>query len=172
MGTQFWRQPAKRLDREFRAMGARRVEKTSVGVAYEFEDGSRRMVPANINAPRAREILSEAQRRYGARPSDPLGDVTRRKGHPTVDLSKITATAHAQERLALMRDQDDLTYREILVALRAPSRVLWSDRHGSWLWVGDRVCVAASVTEDGTTIIRTLLWTSQELWEANPRPGA
>lgn len=170
MGSEFFRQPAKRLDREFRSMGASRVESTSRNVVYRFPDGARVLVPTNIAPGNARAMLNDMQRRYGAPDRDPLGHTERRHGAPDIDLNRLTASKHAMERFDLMRNQAGLTYQEMVMALRVPQRVLWSLVHERWLWVGDRIAVAAEVSDRGEAVICTVLWTSRELWAQNPRP--
>lgn len=170
MGSEYFKHPAKRLDREFRAMGAVRVQRTSATVAYRFPDGARREVPTNITAGKARLMLQSMQDRYGATNIDPLGFTERRPGAPVIDLERLSTSEHARERFDLMRRQAGLTFQEVLIALRAPARVLWATNHAAWLFVGDRIAVATHVDVEGHACIRTVLWTSQELWDQNPRP--
>jgi hypothetical protein len=170
MGSAFWAQPAKRIDREFRDMGARRVERTSREVAYMFPDDVRVIVPTNINPGKARELLGNYQRRYGRKPDNPLVDAVPKSGAPVIDLTRMIATKHAMERFDLMRAQAGITYRDLLEALRIPERVLWNERHDTWLWVRDRIAVVAGVGPNGTATVTTILWAQQELWDQNPRP--
>lgn len=170
MGSEFWKQPAKRLDREFRAMGATRVDRSSHAVSYRFSDGARREVPSNIGPANARSFLSDMQRIYGGHVRDPLGMTERRPGIPDIDLTRLVASNHAQVRLTQMSHQAGLQMAEVLLALRIPHRVLWSSMHDSWLWVGERIAVAVSVDQTGFATVRTILWTQQEMWDANPRP--
>ncbi len=169
MGSEFFKHPAKRLDKEFRAMGARRKRESSGATAYIFPDGGQLLVLRNIGPARARIMLNNAQQRYGP-VRDPLGRTEKRSGAPTIDFDRLQASRHALERLALMQGQADLSYPELLHALRIPERVLWSPDHGAWLWVGARVAIAMSFTPEGVAVIRTLLWTTRELWDKNPRP--
>lgn len=170
MGSAFWAQPAKRLDRELRDLGARRVEKTPDWVAYRMPDDARVTVPKNIGPGAARAMFARLQRAYDGCSADPLRGATRRPGAPTIDLSRLVASKHAQIRFDLMRNQASLSYTEVLDALRIPERVLWSEPHDTWLWVRGRIAVAAGVDSTGAATIVTLLWTTQELWDANPRP--
>ncbi len=170
MGSEFWKQPAKRLDREFRSMGAARIQRTSAYVAYRFPDGARREVRTNIGPANARALLADIQAIYGGRARDPLGMTEKRHGAPDIDLTRLVASNHAQIRLTQMSHQAGLQMTEVLHALRIPNRVLWSEIHDSWLWVGERIAVAVSVDILGHATVRTILWTQQELWDANPRP--
>lgn len=170
MGSEFWKQPAKRLDREFRSMGAARCDRTSQNVSYRFPDGARFLIPSNIGAGSARALLHQLQGTYGYGGNDPLDQAVKRPGAPVIDLKRLTASNHAQIRLAQMQKQAGVAMTEVLHALRIPDRVLWSEQHDSWLWVGERIAVAASVDVLGYAVVRTILWTQQELWDANPRP--
>lgn len=171
MGSEFWKQPAKRLDREFRGMGAVRSGRNAHAVRYRFPDGAQREVPSGIRPASARTLLGDMQRKYGTgRIRDPLGGAVKRAGAPVIDLDKLVASGHAQIRFGQMEKQAGVVMSEVLHALRIPNRVLWSEPHGSWLWVGERIAVAASVGDTGVATVRTILWTQQELWDANPRP--
>ena len=87
-----------------------------------------------------------------------------------IDPGRLEVTDHAAERIRLMQGQEGRMRREdISAALMRPEQVRWSDEHGSWVWVGERVAVAATVT-DGATTIRTVMWATEELWAENPRP--
>lgn len=169
MGSEYFKQPAKRLDREFRAMGARRGDRTPNANTYMFPDGAVLFVPRNVGPGGARAMLQRAREKYGSSPLDPLSMAVHRPGAPTIDLNRMIATQHAMERFDLMRAQANLTYTELLEALRIPERVLWSERHGRWLWVRGRIAVVAGV-HDGNTTVVTILWTTQDLWDSNPRP--
>ena len=168
--SEFFKHPAKRLDREFRAMGGARVERTSTNVAYRFPDGARYLVPTNIGPGTARTLLDRLREKYGPGSVDPLGFTERRPGAPVIDLERLSTSEHARERFDLMRRQAGLTFQEVLLALRAPARVLWATNHAAWLYVGDRIAVSMHVDLEGHACIRTVLWTSQELWDQNPRP--
>lgn len=174
MGSEFWKQPAKRIDREFRAMGAVRVERTSQNVAYRFPDGARRLVPTNISPGTAREILSAAQHKYGTGRTrdhiDPLRSAVQRPDSPTITPDRLRLSKHAGERFELMSGQEGLEPSELRDAVTYPEQVLWSPVHDSWMWVRGRVIVAICIGDDATCIIRTILWATEDLWERNPRP--
>lgn len=169
--TDYFKHPAKRLDREFRGMGAIRIDRNARHVSYLFPDKAIHVLNNNIRQGAAKELLDTMRRRYGATVArDPLGYAEKRPGAPVLDFSKLIASKHAQIRLTQMQNQAGLEFQEVVLALRAPNRVLWSEIHESWLWVGERIAVAASVNILGEATIRTILWTQQELWDANPRP--
>lgn len=166
--------PAKTLDKEFRAMGASR-QTVKNGVEYQFTDGCRRFVPHSIRNSAAVQILNDARNRYGNPNThrSALGPAEKVKTYnrPNIDLENLVASDHAKERLTLMRRQvRDLTFAEILQAIRDPQRVMWSHPHRSWIWVGERIAVAVTITPEGVSVIRTLLWATEQLWEDNPRP--
>lgn len=169
--------PAKRVGKHFKRLGAVRVDlgngrdMTLRGTHYRFPDGSTPHVPDNINDETARSMIEWADTRYGRvrEDLDPTWEKVRGP-KPVVDLARCRASRHAQERLAQMRSQGGLTYEEVLLALRAPTTVRWSERHKSWLWVGDRITVAASVDGTGFTTITTILWTDDGTWAQYPRP--
>lgn len=161
--------PAKMLDKELRRLGGRR-RRTSRGVEYTFPDGAVRLIRPGITPQSVSTIIRDAQHRYG-RPDRALrGEQVRGSAVPTVDMTKLSATEHARERLALMKRQGGVGMGEITTALVCPTRVLWNDVHGTWQWVGDRVAVVAHITDDGVTVIRTILWSTTELWAQHPRP--
>lgn len=174
MGSESWRQPAKRLDREFRAYGGTCMNRTPAGHAYyRFPDGAVHLIPPAVTAAKGRLILAAIRERYG-RPDrrengDPFRRSVERDGAPEIDVDRVTMSKHAGERFALMAKQAQLNPVEVSDALLFPERVLWSSANESWMWVRGRVVVAAVATDDGRTLIKTLLWATEELWEQNPR---
>jgi hypothetical protein len=175
MGSKFFRHPAKMLDREFRAMGATRADRDSRAVTYRFPDGAYQSVPTNIGPANARGMLNELQYRYGPsqrrHEGDPLAGTMIRDDIPTVDTALIIMTKHATERFEQMSDQARLSTDEIRHCLQFPETVRYSPSHSSWMWVRGRIAVATTHAPDtGETIIRTVLWATEELWVNNPRP--
>ncbi|MFF7293159.1 hypothetical protein ACFY9N_11575 [Microbacterium sp. NPDC008134] len=174
MGSEFFRQPTKRLDREFRALGGRRLDRSPGGTRYIFPDGGVQYVPADVMPGRARAILVSVQERYATRDirpkDDPLRSAMKRDGAPDINADTIAMSRHANDRFELMATQARLDRREIGDALRFPEQVLWSPTHESWMWVRGRVIVAVAETDQGINVIRTIMWATSDLWEQNPRP--
>lgn len=174
MGSDFYRQPTKTLEREFKALGGRPINRGGVGVHYSFPDGGVYLIPAGVGPGKARAILAGVQARYGTKDrrsvSDPLRSAVKRANPPTIDPQTVTMSRHATERLELMSSQTRLARSEVDDALVWPEQVMWSPLHESWMWVRGRVIVAAAINEDGSTVIRTILWATEDLWEQNPRP--
>lgn len=170
MSVRFGKDAGKALDRAFRTLGARR-ERMRHGTQYTFADGAVKLVPHNVRPHVAQQMVAEVEARYGRvkdRPSYQGVKVAKRDA-PRVDLKRVRVTAHALDRRAQMEDQDDLTTAEIAVALTAPSRIEWHPTQRSYAFVGDRVAVAGCF-DNGYFVIRTFLWTTDDLWERNPRP--
>lgn len=86
-----------------------------------------------------------------------------------MNLHNLVASTHAQERLKLMQAQAGVTYEEVKLALLTPERVRYSERHGSWVWVRDRLAIPCH-DADGRFVISTILWATKELFDENPRP--
>lgn len=175
MTNEFFRHPTKRLEREFRALGGRVHERRPSGVSYQFPDGGRFLIPAGLTQARAHLILRPVMERYGATRADespdPLRSAVERPGAPEIAADRVVMSKHARGRFELMASQARVQRVEITDALRFPERVLWNPLNSSWLWVRGRIIVAASVNDEGTTVIRTILWATHDLWEQNPRPG-
>ena len=174
MGSDFYRQPTKTLEREFRALGAKRHSKAGVGVRYIFPDGGIYLIPSGLGPGKARAILAGVQARYGTTDrrsrTDPLRSAVERPNPPTIVPEALTMSRHANERFELMSTQMRLVRAEVTDALLWPERVMWSPLHESWMWVRGRIIVAAAINDDGSTVIRTILWATEDLWEQNPRP--
>lgn len=160
----------KTVEKNFRQYGARRDHRDKHGTGWLFPDGAEKLVPHAMSHATAISMLRWVQDRYGTLRGSVINAERVRGVRPVINLEKCTASAHARERLALMRDQQGVTFQEVLMALRAPASVKYSDDHKSWVWVGDRVAVAAHVDETGHATIATVLWTTSELWDASPRP--
>lgn len=158
---------ARWVGKELRKLGATsQTERT--GTSYWFPDGARRFVEDRIQFPAALDLLRGMQARYGRQ--DRALRAPKATGAQPVDLAHTSATDHAKERLRLMQNQAGVTFLEVTMALTCPVRTRWAEEHGSWIWEGDRIAVAAQQSDDGHTRITTILWTRPELWAANPRP--
>jgi hypothetical protein len=174
MGSDFFRQPSKRLEREFRALGGERLERSGVGIRYVFPDGGVHLIPEGVSPGKARAILASVQDRYQSQTitsrTDPLRSAVKREGAPQIDPESLTMSRHATGRMELMTTQARLHPSEITDALLYPEQVLWSPIHESWMWVRGRIIVAVAPNDFGVTIIRTIMWATEDLWEQNPRP--
>lgn len=174
MGTDFTRQPTKTLEREFKALGGRRLDRSASGTGYVFPDGGVFVIPSRVRPGNAKLILESVLDRYGTKDTrsrtDPLRSAVKRTGAPTIVVGHLALSKHAADRFELMASQARLDRTEVHDALQYPEQVLWSPLHKSWLWVRGRIIVAVVPDENGTTVIRTILWATEDLWEQNPRP--
>lgn len=165
----------KKLIRELiRSYGGRHYAKENDsplrGDIYIFPDGYRLHVPGTPIGSWVAAQRESLARRYGpVVRSDRYERLGSRPGKPVIDFERLTASTHAKERLVLMQRQARVDFREVLHCLRLPQRVAWSEVHGSWLWIRDRLAVAVAESAGGF-VITTVLWASNELWEAHPRP--
>lgn len=159
----------KRVVSRLKEHGAEPVVRQARGTTFEFPDGYRAYVFHAIENRAASAFLSDIEARYG-RPARDWQAGVKVAGRPELDLERVIASEHAKERLRLMQTQRRIDLRDVLYALRLPERVLWSPKHKSWAWLRGDIAVAVTFTHDGSQVIRTILWTSDELWESNPRP--
>lgn len=139
------------------------------GSDFIFDDGFSVRLPNDTTPAAAERIVNTLRARYGRigdRPSEHLSDRPRK---PRLDLRRLVASDHAKLRLAQMRRQAAVTDEELLLCLRAPERVRFSDRHGTWVWVRDRLAVAVKETPS-VFVVTTILWSTESLFDANPRP--
>lgn len=156
----------KMLSKELHKLGAT-SQRQRHGTVFTFPDGANRFVESNIRFAAATALLGTLRETYRTRPV-----LSGREAHtpPVINDRDLTVTQHAAERIRLMRSQPArMRPEEVVQALMRPDSVRWHDGHQSWMWVGERVAVAASVT-DGHTQIRTVMWSTEVLWAENPRP--
>lgn len=161
-----FKDPRKLIRHDFQSKGAEVTKVSKHGREWLFPDGYRIWIPEDISWSQAGRLVVET-RVHGQRRQELF--TNRRSGKPRLDLNRVTASTHAQERLAQMRAQSPISWTELLHTLRIPLRVAWSDLHESWIWVGERVALPVYVREDGSAVIKTVLWATEELWRANPR---
>lgn len=141
------------------------------GVQYRFPDGAIKWAPFDCTQPLANHLIGTAFTTYKPKSHTNFRNTTRQGAAPTIDLERLTASNHAKDRLKLMRAQNpNLDYRDVLHAIRLPHKVTYSTEHHSWIWVGEQVSVAVHVQADGSAVIATVLWSTDELWESHPRP--
>lgn len=163
--------PAKYVDKEFRELGAKVTSRQEAAVYYTFPDGTTLAVRRRLDRETAIRIVKDAHCRFpdARRRRDAIVGDTVRGPKPVIDLARLEASTHAQERLALMRQQAPIEWSEIVAALTTPDRVVYSDFHESWTWVGTRIAVCVVVTPH-RQIIATILWADADLWAQHPRP--
>lgn len=141
------------------------------GTQYTFPDGHTVFVRKDISMRNAESLLSDTYVHFGMEPLEakvvPVRDTTPRP--PVINLNRLVATVHAQQRLKLMRSQQGVRSSELLEVIQHPERVTYSEHHSSWVWYGHRVALAI-VNEAGRSVITTVLWARQDLWAENPRP--
>ncbi|WP_147251197.1 hypothetical protein [Microbacterium sp. H6] len=158
----------------FKSLGGRVLERAGHSVSYAFPDGGVFAIPAGVHAGNAKLIYDTVQARYGTKDTrsrtDPLRSAVKRAGAPAIAVGHLAMSKHANDRFELMAAQARLHQTEVRDALQFPEQVLWSPLHESWLWVRGRIIVAVVLDENGMTIIRTILWATEDLWEQNPRP--
>jgi len=166
--------PHKLLEKVLRDAGGRpsrvntaRGRRTGI-VDWHLPDGYVFRLDDDLPAVKCMHEAGRLRKRYGIETGWTPGD--HRSGKPVLDLERLTASQHAKDRLALMQSQAKVTFEDILLALRAPERVTWSEIHDSWIWVRDELAIPVSFDDSGFGTIRTVLWASQELFEQNPRP--
>lgn len=169
----YQKNPDKFLARHFKLHGGEIERKENRGALWRFPDGRLYFIPRQLSVKTAQAWVSCIKTDYpyvqrGRAPHE----LPRRSGRaPVLDLDNrhLSASTHAKERFALMGQQGGLTWEEIDLALRAPIRVTYAERHESWVWVGERVAVAL-YEKPGGYVISTLLWSSNQLFEQYPRP--
>lgn len=159
----------KLASRLFRDRGAVVTERATQWTTYTFPDHYTVTIGKNERVALTLAKVNDVQQRYGFDRRAQYSTMGTRPGKPVLDLERVVASDHAKERLALMQRQADVTMREILLCLRAPERVLWADDHDSWLWVRDRLAVPIKEAGD-RFIITSVLWSTRELFDQNPRP--
>ncbi|MGX9346599.1 hypothetical protein [Microbacterium sp. KNMS] len=162
----------KDIEKFFRQLGGRRGRRERDGTVWVFPDGAAKFVRDSEPGLAASRAMQWAAERYGQpAPAYEPGERVRRREAPVLDLERVVASEHAKERMALMRRQDGrATFRDLMATLACPVRVVWSETHGSWVWVGGRLAVPVRVRADGSAVILSVLWATGDLWAENPRP--
>jgi hypothetical protein len=168
------RNPKKLVRAVVREAGGRVAFNDRHGTAYVFPDGwVVRLEDRNAQSwTAAREVEAKVRERYGTRGAPDYADrvFVDRPGKPDLDLGRLVATDHAKERLDLMRRQAGVTFEELMMAIRVPERVRWSDTHRSWVWIRGRLAVPVVRNAD-KFVITTVLWSADDLFEQHPRNG-
>lgn len=163
--------PKKQLAKLIRDHGGSVAQKARMGTTYAMPDGAAVYVPDSLTYPQFIDQRRALHRRYGVVSSGGPASRVSRSGRPKLDFERLSASDHAKIRLAQMKRQGGVEFREVLHCLRLPERVLWSVDHGTWLWTRDRLSVAVAETPGGF-VITTVMWSSSELFDRFPRPEA
>lgn len=157
----------KRVVRDaYREHGGTVHDRSRECVRYIFPDNAMFVLPNAVSERWAKGQLAALRKRYGATRA---AHQVRRNGRPALDLEQVRVSDHARRRLALMGDQAGVDRLEFVRCLSLPQTVLWSDSHGSWLFVRDRLVVAVAAADFGH-VVTTVMWATQDMFEAHPRP--
>ncbi|QPZ39734.1 hypothetical protein [Paramicrobacterium chengjingii] len=162
--------PRKYAEKTFREYGGTRVGSNGHGDIWRFPDGWQMVLPERAGAGHLVGLVREARERYGVAPDHHLG--RREKHAPRLDFDRLSASAHAKERLALMTAQAGVTAHDMLHALQLPERVMFDEKYDSWVWVRGVLAIPVAVCPDGFAVIKSVLWADQGLYEEFPREQA
>lgn len=160
--------PRKDARRVFRQYGGTQTVHRNI-TQWAFPDGFVLVLEPGDSFGAIASKIKTVQERYGVQRRE-MGGLAKVGRAPRLDLENLTASDHAKERLRLMQSQRTVTFRDVLHVLRLPERVLWSEKHNSWVWVRDDLAIAVRDHFGGGHIITTVLWSKQELWDSHPRP--
>jgi len=129
-------------------------------------------IGSNENHKKVAEKINVIRARFGrVRPRE-LGGLSKRANHPTIDFERLVASDHAKTRMAQMKAQGGLEFSEVVACLRLPERVRWSAPSGAWVWIGGRVAIPMVEAANGSFVIKTVMWSDNDLFELFPRPTA
>jgi len=161
--------PRKEARRFFREYGGKVLTYHRHVTDWQFPDGFIvRLGDDDHHGVVARKI-AEVRNRYGRHDSVELTGLQKVGNAPRLDLKRLHASDHAKERLRLMQSQRRVSFTEVLHTLRLPERVMWSERHESWVWIRHPLAVAVCSVPDGH-LIKTILWADNDLFALHPRP--
>lgn len=155
----------KTVEKAIRARGGVKIASDRNGSHWRMPDGWVFDVRDRLNEGQRMLMLGQLDERYGGRGNPLTAQKTSQSKAPRVDADNLRVTDHARDRFHEMR----IAPAEVLNALTLPERVAWSARHDSWLWVRERIAVAAREAHVGGLVITTILWSTDELWAENPR---
>lgn len=147
--------------------GGRKAESTTDTESWQFPDGGWFTHHKNHKWGATGVTVRRIQERY-AKPHDEYHLGVKRPGKPYMDMDRLVTTPHAVERWHQMQKQAGLDYSELLLTLKTPERVVWSEKHASWLWVREKLAIPVVEVAE-RLVVKTVLWTSHDLWEQHPR---
>lgn len=137
------------------------------GDGWRFPDGAVIRFGPGGSWKNAVETTRAITARYGTARGEYVHGAAR-PGRPVMSLDRLRPSRHARQRWAQMSSEAGLDSSELVRVLRLPVRVVWSEKHSSWVWVGERIAVPVIDTSDGL-VVTTVLWSTHELWDAHPR---
>lgn len=162
--------PRKSARRVFRQYGAKVRLSNSGGTDYLFPDGSTMFIHNDETHQRVAEKIGIVQRRFGSLATNELAGLVRRSGRPTIDFTRLVASGHSKDRLRLMGEQAGVDFPELRNTLAVPERVMWSPASNAWVFIGGRLAVAVCTISDDRFLIKTVMWSSNDLFDQYPRP--
>lgn len=164
--------PRKEARRAFRQYGGTVRMQTKQGTEYIFPDDSTMFLHKDENHQKVAEKILMVVSRFGRIRDPELAGLVKRTGRPTITFDRLVASAHSKERMRLMGEQADVDFPELCHTLRTPERVLWSPASNAWVFIGGRLAVAVCTITDDRFLIKTVMWSSNDLFDQYPRPLA
>ncbi|MFD5864410.1 hypothetical protein ACFWGP_05630 [Agromyces sp. NPDC127015] len=162
--------PSRWLEHELRDIGFHPVNHTDKlgrdhdkAKRYRHDNGSTIGIPQKVSAGLAVSLAGEWRRKLGI-PRESAATP------PTLERGKVKVSQHARERLELMRQQAAVGGPEIEATLFYATNVEWDRASCAWRFEVGRIAAMVAVTPDGTAVVKTFLWTREELFEQHPRP--
>lgn len=164
--------PRKEGRRAFRQYGGTVRLQTKQGTEYIFPDGSTMFLHRDEDHKRVAEKIAIVRERFGPIRSSELSGLVKRSGRPSIDFARLVASGHSKDRLRLMAEQAGVDFTELCATLRTPERVMWSPASNAWVFIGGRLAVAICTISDDRFLIKTVMWSNNDLFDLYPRPVA
>ena len=164
--------PRKDARRVFRQYGGKVRIQTKQGTEYVFPDDSTMFLHKDENHQKVSEKIAIVRKRFGAIRNTELSGLVKRSGRPTIDFTRLVASGHSKDRLRLMGQQAGVDFPELCATLRTPERVMWSPASSAWVFIGGRLAVAICTISDDRYLIKTVMWSNNDLFDLYPRPLA
>lgn len=153
--------------RELRKLGCRLISEGARTLHFELANGKLWVCHTGTTLATVRSVVESQRLTQRFATGEFLLRYPATSSAPILTAGDFAATTHFKSRLSLMRGQG-LKYPEVVSALLAPVTVRRSPT-GNLLYCAGRVAV---VVDPGGGVFRlvTVLWATDELWAANPRP--
>lgn len=155
--------------KELEKIGFEVVFKSTNSLIFRNSNGREHTVTARHNLAQIRRMVAREIDRRRERNGDFMSQYPVTERYPVMLPGDVSMSKHFGERVTLMSTQG-LNVGDVKIALYNPTVV----RAGSdvlFYCYGDiAVTVSRDVRTDDKWVAVTLLWTSNELWELNPRP--
>ncbi|MBK0419988.1 hypothetical protein JD276_13200 [Leucobacter sp. CSA1] len=159
----------KTAKKELTKLGCEVVRETRDLIAFRLLTGQDWVCSSRTQMHTVRSVVDRQRGHYRVQTGEYLAAFPEVTSAPRMEIGNYYAPPHFKDSTRLMLGQG-LTRPEITTAILSPETVRINPATGRWIYCAGRIGVVIEPPEHGIYTLITILWSTDEEWEQNPRP--